>query len=149
MLLKRHLSFAFQYYSLLFDKFQIYILLYLNLFSNKIILKLYFVHVITCTRHICCPYNTEINFLLRNIKEVSNLASSSNYSFKYLYKKILYQYYKDQRRLQLHNWMESVVAIALSRQIWVWKYLMVLRSSERRRHCTDYIFPHTPIYIYL
>ncbi|CAC5406266.1 unnamed protein product [Mytilus coruscus] len=44
-----------------------------------------------------------LNFFLKNIKGVGSLASASNYSFKCLYKKILYQYYEDQWRLLMHN----------------------------------------------
>ncbi|CAC5381480.1 ATBF1 [Mytilus coruscus] len=44
-----------------------------------------------------------LNFFLKNVKGVGSLGSASNYSFKFLYKKNLYQYYEDQWRLQMHN----------------------------------------------
>jgi len=79
-----------------------------------------------------------MNFLLQNIKGISDLATTTNFRFNRLYRKSIYQFYEEQWRKQRKKQADGKLCsyICFKTNFGLEKYLLLLKNSEQRKNLT-------------
>ena len=79
-----------------------------------------------------------MNFLLQNIKGISDLATTTNFRFNRLYRKSIYQFYEEHWRKQRKKQADGKLCsyICFKTNDGLEKYLLLLKNSEQRKNLT-------------
>ena len=84
-----------------------------------------------------------------NITGISDLATTTNFRFNRLYRKIIYQFYEKQWRKQRKKQTDDKLCsyICFKTNFGLEKYLLLLKNSEQRKNLTRFHISAHRLYI--